>query len=395
MGNSLTWQGRELTAFGSVTFDYDMNGMRTAKGNTAYTYIGSALYRETNGANVIEYLYNQNGLVGFTLNGTSYYYISNMLGDVTGIIDGTGNLVVQYTYDSWGKVLTVGGALASTVGAANPIRYRGYYYDTETGLYYLVSRYYDPETGRFISPDVVAEEGNLYAYCVNDPVNRADDSGCLSIFGKRIVKLAVDVVATTTAAAITIATGGALLPIVAGVLSSTIINGVISAGIAALNGESEEDILEAGIDGLCDGFMWGGVFALGGAILSSAVNFNSVSKIYMSTNKVTATSGFSVQSGNVRVYHALKGSQNYYGITNNLARRSREHSRNGIKIIECLDGSFSRNQAKGVEQFLIEQGGLNNLANKINSISIRNPNYVNLTSVGKRNLGVSRWIPFG
>ena len=71
------------------------------------------------------------------------------------------------------------------------------------------------------------------------------------------------------------------------------------------------------------------------------------------------------------------------------------NSRNGIKIIECLDGSFSRNQAKGVEQFLIEQGGLNNLANKINSISIRNPNYVNLTSVGKRILGVSRWIPFG
>ena len=189
MGNSLTWQGRELIAFGSVTFDYDMNGMRTAKGNTAYTYIGSTLYRETNGANVIEYLYNQNGLVGFTLNGTSYYYISNMLGDVTGIIDDTGNLVVQYTYDSWGKVLTVGGALASTVGAANPIRYRGYYYDTETGLYYLVSRYYDPETGRFISPDQFEYIGtgsetlsyNLYTYCENDPVKYSDSTGNVAI----------------------------------------------------------------------------------------------------------------------------------------------------------------------------------------------------------------------
>ena len=258
MGNSLTWQGRELTAFGSVTFDYDMNGMRTAKGNTAYTYIGSALYRETNGVNVIEYLYNQNGLVGFTLNGTSYYYISNMLGDVTGIIDGTGNLVVQYTYDSWGKVLTVGGALASTVGAANPIRYRGYYYDTETGLYYLVSRYYDPETGRFISPDVVAEEGNLYAYCVNDPVNRADDSGYLSQKFDKIFKyvaIGVAVAATVALAATTVITTSKVAIGIASIAAGTAIGGLVGG---LMNENKGERFTYGWIGGAVSGFIQSG-----------------------------------------------------------------------------------------------------------------------------------------
>ena len=119
-------------------------------------------------------------MIGFELNGTPYYYVRNLQGDVTKIIDGSGNVVVQYAYGSWGKVLSITGSLASTVGAKNPIGYRGYYYDTESELYYLNSRYYDPETGRFISPDVVAEGGNLYTYCANDPVNRSDDSGLLS-----------------------------------------------------------------------------------------------------------------------------------------------------------------------------------------------------------------------
>lgn len=271
MGNSLTWQGRELIAFGSVTFDYDMNGMRIAKGNTAYTYIGSTLYRETNGANVIEYLYNQNGLVGFTLNGTSYYYISNMLGDVTGIIDDTGNLVVQYTYDSWGKVLTVGGALASTVGAANPIRYRGYYYDTETGLYYLSSRYYDPETGRFISPDVVAEEGNLYAYCVNDPVNRADDSGYLSQKFEKIFKyVAIGVAAAATltlAVTAAVTTGKAVIATIA---AGTAIGGLVGG---LMNEEQGESFTNGWLGGAASGFVQatGSLFYSIGTIIGGGV----------------------------------------------------------------------------------------------------------------------------
>ena len=91
--------------------------------------------------------------------------------------------MVTYTYDEWGKILSVTGTLANTVGQMNPIRYRGYYYDVETGLYYLQSRYYDPETGRFINADGYASTGqgvlgtNMYAYCGNNPVVRSDSTG--------------------------------------------------------------------------------------------------------------------------------------------------------------------------------------------------------------------------
>ena len=91
-----------------------------------------------------------------------------------------GNVVVSYEYDAWGKVYSVTGSMADTLGQINPIRYRSYYYDNETGLYYLNSRYYDPETGRFINADgIIAGVGNsqgynLYSYCDNNSVNKVD-----------------------------------------------------------------------------------------------------------------------------------------------------------------------------------------------------------------------------
>ncbi len=92
--------------------------------------------------------------------------------------------MVTYTYDAWGELLSVSGTLASTVGEFNRLRYRGYYYDTESGMYYLQSRYYDPELGRFISEDdPIYHEGetgaaaNLYAYCENNPVMNVDYYG--------------------------------------------------------------------------------------------------------------------------------------------------------------------------------------------------------------------------
>ena len=116
-------------------------------------------------------------------NGTYYYYLRNGQGDIVKILDGSGNTVVEYTYDSWGKPLSCTGTLATTLGVLNPFRYRGYVYDEETGFYYLKSRYYDPETCRFISADVLLSTGqgvignNSYAYCLNDPVNMVDEWG--------------------------------------------------------------------------------------------------------------------------------------------------------------------------------------------------------------------------
>ena len=86
------------------------------------------------------------------------------------------------SYDAWGKVISTTGTLASTVGAKNPFRYRGYYYDTESGFYYLQSRYYDPNVGRFLNPDSLVDVSvfkglNLYSYCGNNPVNMTDSNG--------------------------------------------------------------------------------------------------------------------------------------------------------------------------------------------------------------------------
>ncbi len=116
----------------------------------------------------------------------SYFYVRNAQGDIIGLIDKAGAQVASYTYDSWGKLISIEGTLKDSVGVKNPYRYRGYRYDTETGLYYLQSRYYNPEWGRFISTDaIVGQTGellghNMFAYCKNNPINRKGDTGLLS-----------------------------------------------------------------------------------------------------------------------------------------------------------------------------------------------------------------------
>ena len=128
--------------------------------------------------------YDANGqAISVNYNGTEYYYLRNGQNDIVGLMDESGVRVVEYIYDAWGKLISTTGTLATTLGADNPFRYRGYYYDTETGLYYLTTRYYDPEVCRFISADVYMSTGqgvlggNMWAYCGNNPVNRYDIDG--------------------------------------------------------------------------------------------------------------------------------------------------------------------------------------------------------------------------
>ena len=113
-------------------------------------------------------------------NNTLYYYVLNAQGDVVRIVDSSRNTVASYTYDPWGKIISSSGTLADI----NPLRYRGYYYDSETGFYYLQSRYYDPEIGRFINADSYASTDmvgllstNMFSYCENNPVMRVDPTG--------------------------------------------------------------------------------------------------------------------------------------------------------------------------------------------------------------------------
>ena len=124
----------------------------------------------------LDFIYGPTGLVGFKYDNILYLYRRNQMGDVTHIYNTAGTLLAKYDYDAWGNH-TVTKMGTNTIGDHNPIRYRGYYYDAETGLYYLQSRYYDPETGRFLSQDdtaYLAPESltglNLYAYCNNNPV---------------------------------------------------------------------------------------------------------------------------------------------------------------------------------------------------------------------------------
>ena len=122
-----------------------------------------------------------------TYNGAEYFYLKNAQGDVTGLVNSSGTQVVAYTYDAWGNPLTTTGTMADTLGKLNPFRYRGYFYDTETELYYLGSRYYNPTWGRFVnadseslitaSPKSVTWDKNLFAYCDNNPITRIDANG--------------------------------------------------------------------------------------------------------------------------------------------------------------------------------------------------------------------------
>ena len=105
------------------------------------------------GSNKLHLTYDSIGPASVTYNGVKYFYLKNAQGDVTGLVNASGTQVVSYTYDPWGAPMSTDGTMASTLGAANPLRYRGYVYDTETGLYYLNSRYYNPVWGRFINAD--------------------------------------------------------------------------------------------------------------------------------------------------------------------------------------------------------------------------------------------------
>ena len=170
------------------TNTYNQDGMRIRRTNGTvtygYVYNGSQLSQMTVGSNTLNFSYDANGIpMSVSYNGTTYYYATNLQGDVTAILNASGSPVVSYTYDAWGNPLTVTGSLATTLGTHNPLRYRGYVYDTETELYYLQSRYYNPDTGRFLNADAFTSTGqgftgnNMFAYCGNNPVARKDDGG--------------------------------------------------------------------------------------------------------------------------------------------------------------------------------------------------------------------------
>ena len=167
---------------------YRSNGTTTYR----YVYNGDQLSQmeiteeATGQKNLLTFSYDANGLpMTVDYDGTTYYFVTNLQGDVVGLLDRLGNQVVTYNYDAWGNLLGISGSMASTLGKHNPLRYRGYVYDSETNLYYLQSRYYDAEIGRFVNGDGLVSTGqgllsnNMFAYCLNNPVNMVDYDGQL------------------------------------------------------------------------------------------------------------------------------------------------------------------------------------------------------------------------
>ena len=208
-GMSMTWKsGRQLTTLTngdtSISYGYDSGSVRTTKTvngvKYTYAYLNGQLMYETRGDAKFYYSYDANGIlynVRYTLTdgGTeySYYYTHNSRGDIVGIYNGVGELKAYYEYDAWGNVISItdnnGNAITNPdhIGNLNPFRYRGYYQDTETGLYYLMSRYYDPITHRFINADGYFQSGgsildaNTFAYCGNNPVLNVDPLGTCKV----------------------------------------------------------------------------------------------------------------------------------------------------------------------------------------------------------------------
>ena len=197
-GNTYTFEGRRLARIqkGGKDIDYTYNdqGLRIKKNvtengtslETRFFYDGAKLITEITPEHRLDFLYDENDrLYGFVFDKTAmYFYVRDTLENILGIIDKNGNLVVQYAYNAWGKIQSITGTLATTVGEYNPFRYKGYHFDSDTGMYYCHTRYYVPDWCRWLCADGVIGldpfglfDQNLYCYCGNDPVNYFDPTG--------------------------------------------------------------------------------------------------------------------------------------------------------------------------------------------------------------------------
>ena len=196
-GMSFSWiRGRVLDQItinnSEIQMRYDSNGLRTQKGDVRYYYdSNNNLIALTKGSSTLFFYYDDSGNPTSFSDGTNmYYYVKNIQGDIVKIVSSTGAVVANYAYNVWGELLSVKDSFGNpiinqtSIAYLNPLRYRGYVYDDETGLYYLQSRYYDPVTCRFINADAFCDtlsgtplSTNMFAYCENNSIYKADKSG--------------------------------------------------------------------------------------------------------------------------------------------------------------------------------------------------------------------------
>ena len=361
---SYTWKnGRQLgtMTMGDETwsFTYDSDGLRLGRTNGtdsySYLYADGLLTRMVVGSTTMLFYYDGSGRpVAISYGGTMYYYVLDLQGDVMGIRDSSGTLVVRYYYDAWGRLLSTTGSKASTLGVHNPLRYRGYVYDTETGLYYLQSRYYDPEMGRFISADEYLSTGqgvlgiNMFAYCRNDPVIYLDTTGNAieTVFdiislGASIAEVSVNPFDPWAWVGLLGDAADVAIPFVGGL-------GEAVRALRAL------DAIDDAVDLVKITQKTLKVISDIATISSFTANTTSFNSVYVSYTDPQQT--------------VLE----YVGITNDIGRRKTEWSKTRMihEKISCL----SRTDARCAEQLIISlfgKGGAPNLSNVRNSIGIK------------------------
>ncbi len=229
---------------------------------------------------VLDFIYDESGkpfamIDQLGASPKTYYYVLNLQGDVVKLVTESGAVAASYEYDAWGKILSSSGSKAEI----NPLRYRGYYYDTETGFYYLQSRYYDPVTHRFINADAPEyseiaadslDDTNLFAYCSNNPVMRVDETGELCSWLKKTIAAVAIVAAVAVVAAVTVATAGsctAVAAIAVGAAKGAAIGMVVGGATGAAQGAVSHRLKtgswkgagQAALEGMGDGALTGAI----------------------------------------------------------------------------------------------------------------------------------------
>ncbi len=336
--------------------------------NTNYTYdsLGRLIYEKctetqngVNSSRELTYLYDECGMIGvmYSYNGATsqpYYFHKNLQGDVIAIYDASGNLKAEYAYDAYGNCRILN-STAGDLARNNPIRYRSYYLDRETGFYFLTTRYYNPEWRRFISPDSTdyldpeSVNGlNLFAYCGNDPVNYSDPTGCAPEWLKWLGIGAAILGGILVIGAITVLTAGVGTTVLAGTLAGAVLHGaavgtLIGAGVGVVAG----GIIGGAVsDWSAEGILIGMGIGFGGGALIGAVVGGTVGGLQYGT--------FASKSS-LSTHLTKHGTKMGYTNAKEYAKGSKYVIKNGTKVTYTYRGKLTT----GFVRFLGQNGGAN------------------------------------